>query len=320
MAKTDDDHDDRFDVENDTIEAGPGGDGPSDIEARARRHGWIPEEEWDAARAEKEGRRKPKFVSAEEFLDRVENDMPIMRERLERNTQVIGNLEHKLAESTKKIDEMTSIFKTQQEWHKDALKRAREQGRAEAEAQMRAAVEDGDPTKYDTAKAKLDEIIEEERKLDTTGAGGADEDEPPPKKPNRDPAIAAWQAENPWFDADLTLNHYMVEREAAVAMEQPGLAMSDRLAKAKRQVMAKFPEKFGINPRRNGAPAADMPSGDRGGGGSSSIEAIFSRLPKADKDIYERHRRMIEERSGGKEKYTHKDFVIEGGYAAGAET
>jgi len=318
MAKIDDDE--QFDVENDTIEAG----GPSDIEAQARRQGWIPEEEWDTARAEKEGRRKPKFVSAEEFLDRIENDMPIMRERLERNTQVIGSLEHKLSESTKKIDEMTSIFKTQREWHNDALKRAREQGRAEAEAQMRSAVEEADPTKYDSAKAKLDEIIEEERKADAPGVDAEEEDEQSGKKPDkekeRDPAVVAWQAENPWFDTDRTLNWYMVEREAAVASAEPGLPMTDRLAKAKRQVMAKFPEKFGINPRRNGAPAADMPSGDRGGsGGSRSIEAIFSSLPRADKDIYERHRKMIEERSGGKEKYTHKDFVIEGGYAAGAE-
>jgi hypothetical protein len=317
MAKIDDDdHDERFDVENDTIEAG----GSSDIEAQARRQGWIPEEEWDAARAEKEGRRKPKFVSAEEFLDRIDQDMPVMRERLERTTQVIGTLEHKLSESNKKIDEMTSIFKTQREWHNDALKRAREQGRAEAEAQMRSAVEEADPTKYDSAKAKLDEIIEQERKADAPGVGAEEEDEPPAKKPQRDPAVVAWQAENSWFDADLTLNHYMVEREAAVAMAEPGLPMPDRLAKAKRQVMAKFPEKFGINPRRNGASAADMPSGSRGSGGDSSIEAIFSRLPRADREIYERHRKLIEERSGGKEKYTHKDFVIEGGYAAGAET
>jgi hypothetical protein len=192
---------------------------------------------------------------------------------------------------------------------------------------MRSAVEEADPSKYDSAKAKLDEIIEQERKADAgaADAGADDEDEPPAKKPkpnqDQDPVIAAWRAEHTWFDTDRTLNWYMVEREAAVAQAEPGLPMAERLAKAERQVKAKFPEKFGINPRRNGAPAADMPSGDRGGsGGSRSIEAIFSSLPKADKDIYERHRRMIEERSGGKEKYTHKDFVIEGGYAAGAET
>lgn len=52
----------------------------TDAEARARRMGWRPEDEWDES-ATKNKRRPTRFLTAEEYLVKVENDLPVLRER-----------------------------------------------------------------------------------------------------------------------------------------------------------------------------------------------------------------------------------------------
>lgn len=52
----------------------------TEAEARARRMGWRPPDEWSEAGTK--GKRRPsRFLTAEEYLDKCENDLPVLRER-----------------------------------------------------------------------------------------------------------------------------------------------------------------------------------------------------------------------------------------------
>ena len=57
----------------------------AEYERQARAQGWVPEDEWDDDRAEREGKRKPyKFLTPKEYLAKIDNSAPILRERLRR--------------------------------------------------------------------------------------------------------------------------------------------------------------------------------------------------------------------------------------------
>lgn len=53
----------------------------TDADARARRLGWRPPEEWNEG-ASKGKRRPARFLSAEEYIEKCETDLPVLRERL----------------------------------------------------------------------------------------------------------------------------------------------------------------------------------------------------------------------------------------------
>ena len=67
-----------------------------------------------------------------------------------------------------------------------------------------------------------------------------------------DPAVQAFVDENSWYLTDRVLNSAMLAEYASVEEESPGMDVSDRLAEAKRRVVARHPKKFG-------QPAADPP-------------------------------------------------------------
>jgi hypothetical protein len=284
------------------------------IEARARRLGWTPEAEWDETRAERSGIRKPvKFLTAQEFIDRVESDLPVMRERIRHTDSVIVALEKKLGTATSKLDEMHEVLTSQREMSLVAVKRAREAGRAEAKAEMRRSVEDGDTAAYEKAQKRLDDIEAEERaEQSPKKAESAREEEPKTETPrNLNPAVEAWVKKNLWFRNDMVLNTVMIDAHQRVQQENPDMDMLDSLEQAKSLVQEKFPEKFGINPRRAGASAVNRSTGHRGSG--NGIDKAWSEVPESEKQTYEKHRKMFEGRG---QKYTKEEFLKEGGYIA----
>lgn len=278
------------------------------IEAKARAQGWFPESEWDEARAKRTGRPKPKFfLSAEEYLTQVDTNTPLLRSQLRR-------LEENNGELKKKIEDMHGIFKYQHERNKEAVKKAREQGRLDAEKKLEEAIDEGDKVKgkearqelIDIEKAEREELLAERKPAKETEADDdADDDKDVPldervKKLN--PVLQGWIEENSWFKSDGALNAYMIERWQALKAKSPGMEQRALLDTAKRQVRAKFPEKFGINPRRN----ADGGSMDNGGERGAPGRKTFDALPKEDRDMYEKHRAQFEAKGM---KYTREEFL-----------
>jgi hypothetical protein len=309
MAETDLQDDERDDIENNDdpsdqreTDDNQESDEDPEVEARARRQGWVPESEWDDVRAEAEGRRKPaRFVTPQEYLDRIESNAPMMRAELRKSDQ-------ERAELRKQLDEVASVIKWQAKQAKTQREKAYEQGIKDAEARMLQAVTEADTEAFETAKADHERLVEEAKSDD---APQFDTDDPPAdegkkgKKGKTDPETQAWLDKNPWFNKDPELNASMIKRHQKVLNEMPGLSITESLDEAKRRVVERFPDEFGINPRRKAPGAVSHPSGDRGNR-NSSVQQRFNALPAEDKAIYAKHKEMFAAKDA---EYTVEEFM-----------
>jgi hypothetical protein len=279
----------------------PVDDDPSTPEERAyaKRLGWVPEAEWDDARAEKSGSRKPaQFLTARDYIANTQNNIPVMRERLQRQDRQIQDL-------NSKITDVHEIVVSQRKLTQEAVKRARQQGIEQAEARMRDAVISGEPDEYDKAKEDLDKLVstpvpEEPKRKEET--------QQETQRPAADPVAEKWVAANPWFNEDVDLQSAMITEERLVKRKNPGMPLSDVLEKAKATVMKRYPELFGINPRRDAPSSVSPPSGARQG------KTAFDQIPQADKDMYEKQRKMFAGMKGNDGKpivYTQEEFMRE---------
>lgn len=274
---------------------------PEDI-ARAKRLGYVSEADWDEERAEREGRRKPeKFLTAKEFIEKTESSLPMMRQQLR-------TIDKKLDEATAQNKDMHAILQEQRRMTREAIARARKEERDKAVQAMDEAVETADTSGYKAAQQKVKELDEAERTETTT-----ERQEPvtEPGKAPPDPAIEAWKAQNPWFNVDEEITPYMISQFGKVTRD-PSMAsktQAEKLAAAKRLVMARFPEKFSTgNPRREGHSSVNTPSGARVAG--NSVDRRFSSLPEADRAAYEKQRKMFEARGS---KFTRAEFLADYG-------
>jgi hypothetical protein len=262
------------------------------IERKARRQGWIPEAEWDDSEAAKNGTKRPaEFLSAEEFLEKVEGSVPMMRERMRRMDEGMGELKGKLEEQSGVIAELRDLLKGQTEMSKKAKKEAYERGLRDAETRMEQAVVDSDPNEFKKAKGEVAELSEKIKELD----------EQPKTKETKEEAktgdvsdeTKAWVRKNSkWFNDGRRphLRGYMITVHTRLKAEHPDVAEEDLLDDAADEVREKFPEDFGENPARRGAPAVRPPSNGGGGRENNSIEARFSALPAADRAAYDRQK------------------------------
>ena len=267
-------------------------------QAYARRLGWIPEAEWDDTRAEKEGRRRPaQFVSARDFIGRTQDNLPLMRERLQKQDRQIQEL-------TGKIAEVHGVVIGQRDMTREAVKRARLQAIAETEQRMRDAVESGELPAFDKAKEERDKLVATPVPAEPKPKQQEQEREPPPKNPEAE----RWLEANSWFNEDFALQGAMVAEEIEFKRKNPGMPLTEILNKAKAKVIERYPEKFNINPRRAAPGSVSPPSGARQG------RTGFDAIPQADKDQYEKQRVMFSKMTGPDGKpinYTKEEFMRE---------
>lgn len=291
--------------ERDDIEdVSPAAEETDDKEARARKQGWRSEEDWDPIRAEKEGRRKPaKFLTAEEFLDRADNELPIMRSTLKKMEGEIGELR-------KKGTEQDQFIKEQQKFHRESIERVRAEERNKIKEGMRVAAAEGDMDTHDEAMAKLEKLDEETRKQIVEEA----KKEAPASATaaQTDPVIDGWVAQNPWFTAKgkKFLNELMISEDATVRETSPTLGRLAQLEAAKRRVMQRFPEEFDLDlPRGGRLSAVESPSNRRS---ASSVESRFSALPAAERAVFDKHKTRFDDINKGNpnaKPYTKEEFL-----------
>lgn len=275
-AEDDDDHgtgDGDEDAGEDEDPDSSGGD--AEIEARARTLGWVPEHEWDDRRAEAEGRRKPaRFFTAKEWLDRMEVSGPILR-------ATVRKLEKDLAEAKKQGEDIYGILQEQRKLQEAAIERAKKEEREKIEQERRQAIAEGDVEAFDKAEAKLKEHDGQGQKPNGPG--------------NEDPEIVAFKdANKTWFTVDARLTNNMIDEFAEVKADMPGATLRVQLEEAKKRVMNRFPEKFGINPRRENARRGPTPP--TGGADQGSVDRRFAALTPEEKGAWERVRKMVESR------------------------
>jgi hypothetical protein len=283
-------------------EAGEG-DPPEDTDpstpeekAYAKRLGWVAESEWDEDRAEKAGIRKPaRFKTAREFIADTQDNMPFLRDRLQKQDRQIQDM-------SSQLKDVHEVVISQKKMTEQAVKRARQQGIEEAEQRMRDAVASGEVDDYDKAKEDRDALLK-----------APVPEEPKPQlrreeQPAADPDAVRWVAANPWFNEDHVLQNAMMSEEIVTKQKNPGLDLHSVLEKAAAMVKRRYPERFGINPRRE-APSTVSPSS-----GARQGKSAFDAIPESDKREYEKQRLMFAKMTGPDGKpiaYTKEEFMRE---------
>lgn len=211
----------------------------NEVEVRARRLGWVPKDEF---------RGDPdKHRSAEEFLERGETLLPILKRDNEKLHGIVSRLEGDLRETKEATKELLAFTGKSEE---RAYKRARE----ELEGRVQQAAQNADPA---AARQAMDEMA----RLDNEHRKPAQAAQTERQGQQVDPEIQEWIGRERWFTSSPVLGAYATDIYGELERSKPGMSKSELLAETKRRTQEKFPEKFGINPMRSAAPAVDSPSG-----------------------------------------------------------
>lgn len=245
----------------------------SDVQSRAKSMGWV----------DKESYRGPaeKWVDADEFVRRGEEELPVLRERNRDLSRKYTELETRLERSQREFNERSQ--------RQEALSRiALEQQRANLAAQYDVAkvqaVEIGDVQRYQQlerdqrqAVHDFDQNIHQSVTPQRQPVPGGDD-------PQIMAKLDAWVVENPWFVSDNALNQYAQTVHMHLQRTRPELSIDDNFAEVAKVVRQKFPDKFGVS--QGGAPAVEGGNGLSSGGGKRTRG--FTDLPaEAKRDVDE---------------------------------
>lgn len=258
---------------------GEGGPAPAaapvdDIQTRAKSMGWSPREEFRGP--------AEKWVDADEFVRRGEEELPVLRERLRTSTSRISQLDRELArqrgefeDKLQRIEGATAV----------AIRRQREELESSYRAAQREAVSNADQARYDQ--------LERDRK-----AAVADYDrqvyevsrprEPEARQlpPQIQSAVDNWRVENPWFERDPVLNQVAQAIHMDLNQRMPGLDIAQNLQEVRKEIAKRFPEKFAPPSSRSGP--APVEGGSRVAAGGTSRGRSAADLPADVRKIGER--------------------------------
>jgi len=214
-------------------------DNSAELEARARRQGWYPKDQF-------RGNSKD-WVDAETFLRRSETELPVLRDRL----RTLDRRNERVSEELREVKQTLTEFR---EFSGKAEERAYNKAKRELEEKMRTAAANADVAGVDAARVELDDL--NANKPVPPKAPEAREE----RQAQTDPVVDAWvnAHERSWFRTDATLNSVAMAIHMDLQRTKPGLTLAENLAEVEREVKARFPEKFG-NPRRSAAAAVATP-------------------------------------------------------------
>ena len=219
----------------------------AEIEAQAREMGWKPFAEYRGT----PGRWQP----AAQFIERGNEILPIVRANNHRLIERVGRLEGELNGLRATAGEQLEIIKELRERGKTADQRGYDRAMNEIRAKQRQAAEAGDVKTFDQLVEQAEALASER----PTAALVAPT--PPavtqPSAPVLSEPTKQFFADNPWMNTKGLLSDTMIafhqeilnERQAtqAILNADPELDR-ELLDEAKRRVMAKYPERFGLPP------------------------------------------------------------------------
>jgi hypothetical protein len=219
-------------------------------QAVAKRLGWTPKEEWT--------RDPSKWRDWDTYLDDTPKELDTLKERLRRTSQAAA----------------------------DAIEDERRRARIEAQSEIRAAAEAGDPDRAARAAQQLER---------TAG--------PPPQ-------TVAWMSRNEWFNHDEDAR--MIATAEVNRLAQQGASIEDQLAAAEAKVKKIFPQHFGATAERkepeakpDARRAAPIPPQQHGGTRSAAAPSrskSFADIPAGDRAQFDKHfRKGFEQRLGSKD-------------------
>lgn len=247
-------------------------------EEAAREKGWRPKDEWTGDDS--------KWMPAPEFLE--------MNSR--RMAQADGIAKAEIGRLEREVKELKSTIGDLGSHLKKADTRAYERARKDLEAEMRAAVADGDTEAFDRVNADIKALEKEV----------AEETKPEPKKDDgASPAFEAWHKDNDWYfgetAASIKMTAFADQALGPMKRKYPDLPEREFLDKIAALVKEEFPDQF-ENTRRKKPPAVEGAPNGGGGGGDGSM---WSKVDKPGRDAFAKFVKqgLFEDKKEDREKY-----------------
>ena len=214
---------------------------PSEVEEKALKMGWTPKDQFKGDPA--------KWRPADEFVERGENMLPIVKAQVKRQANEIAELK----------DAMRQFG----EYHTKTEQRAYEQALQDLREQRAQAIAAGDGAAFDRVDGQIDELRDEVKS----------KQEKPVAQATEDPVFVEWESRNTWSkDPVMQKWAYSYGKHLIEAGEaEIGEDVLEKVAKAARE---RFLGKF-ENKRRDSAPSVEsgVPAQRKGGKGYSDLPA-----------------------------------------------
>ena len=197
---------------------------PDPVEEKARGMGWAPKEEW---RGDPE-----KWKDAKTFVERSENILPIVKERLDSGIKENRELKQTSQE----------LKQTFQEFHKKTAEREFNRALEQVKQRKIEAVQGADVEEYQQAERAEQELLKERQQPATQSTAVS-------------PEFAAFESANDWYKTDPDMRAYADNMGNYIASTRQ-LPYADMLREVEKEVKARYPHKF-QNQRREAAPSVE---------------------------------------------------------------
>ena len=225
-----------------------------ETEERAKLMGWVPQEDFKGD--------PDKWTSAEDYVDKADNLMPIMRsqnkkyeEQLHKTNATLEATKTELASMKKTVENIVRVnSKVSEREYERALETIRKE--------QAKAIDANDGDRFKELEADKDALEKNKpEKIEVVES---------PKAEN--PEFEAWVKDNTWYNEDQELREYSDYMASVVSRGNPQLRGEALFNTVKDRVKATFPNKF-ENPNRQEASVVDggtnQGSGDIGKGGKT---------------------------------------------------
>lgn len=282
-------------TEAELAEGQQGAEEPPPVEARARRMGWRPREEY---RGDPE-----RWVTAEEYIEKGENELPILRERLRTGDRRLDQAERALTGVQNELKETKAVLTEFRDFASRGEKRAYERAVTDLEERHRKQVSEAD---VPGAEATMREIkqLEQEKPSEKPKVTIAEAEKPAVQV--IDPAVHAWvKANEDWYTTDPMMRGAAIALHGQLMQERPDLSIPENLAEVKRRIVRRFPDAF-ENPRRNGAGAV---AGSQEPGSGKRGSKTYADLPPEAKRACDRFIAQIPPDPKTKKPYSREEYV-----------
>lgn len=178
-----------------------------DVQAQAKRMGWIPPERYKGA--------AEKFVDADVFLRRGEEVLPIIKQQKAKLEGEVTRLSGEVNRLAGIIEKNQEAMVALEEYHTAETKRKVTAVRKELKAEIVRASEAGD---HEALAEATDQLSQLNEKVEETREEEKREEVPPPVK--LDPAFVSWAEETGWYGKDR--KRTALANAAAVELREQG--------------------------------------------------------------------------------------------------
>jgi len=159
---------------------------PPETEAKARKMGWVPQEQW-------RGDDGVPWLDAQSFVEKAESVLPILRSTNRNLEGKVSNLNTELSSTKTALAEAQEQIAALKEFTDDIVKQRVEAARKELAAELKSVRADGNTEREVEIMAELakPEPVKETPKREAA-----------PKPAAETPEFKAWKAQNPWWEND----------------------------------------------------------------------------------------------------------------------